>query len=218
MALFPNSALSRVHDMPYLGTSTEATDGKQYHECPLVNIILIGFKWLPIWSPNAGTTSLLAKLLWDIFHLNQVAMGSYMGTTVIILIIPSLPVIFISAQSFTWDMLIVLYCHLLIVESTESIYSCTFSYLNWVLFSWIVWATHQAAIGLFWDVSYVILLREVSVRWQWAGVWERTVFLTIPTWPVTQISAQYFTWDTDCTVHSFSTIHAHIIDGNSHHS
>ncbi len=50
-------------------TSSEGTDGKQYHECPLVNMILIGFQWLPIWCPIVGTTSHLAKLPGDHLHL-----------------------------------------------------------------------------------------------------------------------------------------------------
>ncbi len=50
-------------------TSTEGNDEKQYRECPLVSMILIGFQWLPIWCPIAGTTSHLAKLSGDHLHL-----------------------------------------------------------------------------------------------------------------------------------------------------
>ena len=55
-------AMALFWTVSHVMTSTEGTDGKQYHECPLVNMILIGFQWLPIWSPKAGTTSLPAKL------------------------------------------------------------------------------------------------------------------------------------------------------------
>ena len=101
-------AMAPFWTVSHVMNSTEGTDGKQCHECPLytkkekakilttytspqtstvklvkpnpptfhettciclVNMILIGFLWLPIWSPMAGTTSHLAKLPGDHLHL-----------------------------------------------------------------------------------------------------------------------------------------------------
>ena len=65
---FPNCVTCHVM------TSTEGTDGKQCHECPLYD--LIGFQWLPIWSPKAGTTSLPAisletTCIWYVWQLTR---------------------------------------------------------------------------------------------------------------------------------------------------
>ncbi len=60
-------AMALFWPVSHVMTSTEGTNGKQYHECPLV--ILIGFQWLPIWSPKAGTTSLPPNHIWDHLHL-----------------------------------------------------------------------------------------------------------------------------------------------------
>ncbi len=62
-------AMALSWTVSHVMNSTEGTDGKQCHKCPLVNMIQIGFLWLPIWSPMAGTTSHLAKLPGDHLHL-----------------------------------------------------------------------------------------------------------------------------------------------------
>ncbi len=62
-------AMALSWTVSHVMNSIEGTDGKQCHECPLVNMILICFLWLPNWSPMAGTTSHLAMLSGDHLHL-----------------------------------------------------------------------------------------------------------------------------------------------------
>ncbi len=54
-------AMALLWTVSHVMTSTEGTDWKQCHECPLYDPI--GFQWLPIWSPKTGTTSLPAIFL-----------------------------------------------------------------------------------------------------------------------------------------------------------
>ena len=60
---FQNS--HNTHHVSYVMTFAEGTDGRQYHKCPLQ---IFETQWLPVWCPNAGPTSLPAKIccfLWD---------------------------------------------------------------------------------------------------------------------------------------------------------